>query len=120
MYSGDMKMRTQPVTINGESGVYIEVKKESGTNSVKVAENVKTSIDKVNKSLPPGVKLEILYDSTDMIGGVLDTVIKSAIQGLLLAMGILFFFPEKYQEHHNCRIINPDFHAYNSNVHVFL
>ncbi len=80
------------VTINGESGVYIEVKKESGTNSVKVAENVKASVDKVNKSLPPGVKLEILYDSTDMIGGVLDTVVRSAIQGLLLAMGILFFF----------------------------
>ncbi len=80
------------VTINGESGVYISVKKESGTNSVKVAENVKVSVDKVNKILPPGVTLEVLYDSTEMISGVLNTVIKSAVQGLLLAMGILLLF----------------------------
>ena len=80
------------VKINSESGVYVEVKKESGSNSVNVAREVIASLDDINKTLPSGVKVEVLYDSTEMIGGVLNTVIQSAIQGLVLAMLILLFF----------------------------
>ena len=80
------------VIINDESGVYVEVQKESGTNSVKVAEGVKAALKEINKTLPHGVELEVLYDSTEMIGGVLNTVINSAIQGLILAMVILLLF----------------------------
>ena len=80
------------VKINSGPGVYISIKKESGTNSVNVAEGVLSSLDEINKTLPQGVKLEVLYDSTEMIGGVLDTVIQSAIQGMILAMLILLVF----------------------------
>ena len=80
------------VKINSESGVYIEVQKESGSNSVNVARGVIASLDEVNRTLPAGVKVEVLYDSTKMIGSVLNTVIQSAIQGLVLAMLILLVF----------------------------
>ena len=80
------------VKINSETGVYIEVQKESGSNSVNVAQGVIAALDEVNRSLPAGIKVEVLYDSTEMIGGVLNTVINSAVQGMLLAMFILLFF----------------------------
>lgn len=80
------------VKINSETGVYIEVQKESGSNSVNVAKGVISSLDEVNRSLPAGVRVEVLYDSTEMIGGVLNTVIQSAIQGMILAMLILLIF----------------------------
>ncbi len=57
------------VKINSETGVYIEVQKESGSNSVNVAKGVISSLDEVNRSLPAGVRVEVLYDSTEMIGG---------------------------------------------------
>ena len=57
------------VKINSESGVYVSVKKESGTNSVNVANGVKAALASVNETLPAGIKVEVLYDSTEMIGG---------------------------------------------------
>ena len=80
------------VKINSESGVYISVRKESGTNSVNVAQGVIAALESINKTLPAGINVEVLYDSTEMIGGVLNTVIQSAFQGLILAMLILLFF----------------------------
>ena len=80
------------VKINSESGVYLEVQKESGSNSVNVAQGVIKSLSEINRSLPAGIKVEVLYDSTEMIGSVLNTVIMSAIQGMILAMLILLLF----------------------------
>ena len=80
------------VTINGNNGVYIGVTKESGTNSTEVADNIKGALAEINSSLPAGVSVEVLYDSTIMIRGVINQVLSSLWQGLLLAMLIIFLF----------------------------
>ncbi|MDC7218389.1 MAG: efflux RND transporter permease subunit [Spirochaetales bacterium] len=78
--------------IDGKEGISISVVKESGTNSIQIAEEVLSKLDSINEELPAGVSLEVLYDSTTYINSVMGQVYKSAWQGILLAMAVLFLF----------------------------
>jgi len=80
------------VFINGEPGIYISIQKQSGTNSVEVADNVKDRLVSINRNLPAGVGVEVLSDSTQMIRDSLSQVTNSAVTGAVLAMLVLFVF----------------------------
>ncbi|MDR2110415.1 MAG: efflux RND transporter permease subunit, partial [Spirochaetaceae bacterium] len=80
------------VYVNGQSGVYIQVQSESDSNSVQVANRVRAAMEDINAALPRGITLEVLSDNTSLIGATLNQVYSNAIQGALLAMGILFVF----------------------------
>ncbi|MDR0411941.1 MAG: efflux RND transporter permease subunit [Treponema sp.] len=80
------------VSVNGQSGVYIQVTGESDGNQVLVARQVRDALAGVNRSLPQGVTLEVLSDNTTLIGATLNAVYVNAIEGALLAMAVIFIF----------------------------
>jgi HAE1 family hydrophobic/amphiphilic exporter-1 len=80
------------VYINGETGVYVGVIKQSGTNSVAVADRVFAKLDEIKKTLPADVSLLITSDDTSQIRGMINELVNSALQGAALAMIILFLF----------------------------
>ena len=80
------------VCINGEPGVYISITKQSGKNSVTVANAVYKKIDELRQILPSDVTLEIIRDDTDSIRDTISTLVKSGMQGLILAVIVLFVF----------------------------
>jgi HAE1 family hydrophobic/amphiphilic exporter-1 len=86
------KDATSSVYINGVPGVYISITKQSGENSVTVANAVYKKIEELQKTLPTDISLEIIRDDTDSIRDTLSTLIDSAWQGLVLAVIILFIF----------------------------
>lgn len=83
---------TSTVYINGESGVYVSVTKQSGTNSVNVANKVYERLEEIKEMLPADISLEINEDNTTQIRGMINELINSALQGAGLAMLILFIF----------------------------
>ncbi|HUX20809.1 MAG TPA: efflux RND transporter permease subunit [Spirochaetia bacterium] len=83
---------TRRVYINGEPGVYVSVVKESGANSVQVADAVNASIGKISATLPAGITLEMTSDTTTAIRSSLNQVTSSLLQGGVLAMLVLFVF----------------------------
>jgi HAE1 family hydrophobic/amphiphilic exporter-1 len=83
---------TSTVYINGESGVYVGVTKQSGTNSVAVATKVYDKLEEIQSLLPQDVHLEVTEDQTTQIRDMIQELINSAILGALLAMGILLVF----------------------------
>lgn len=78
--------------VNGVPGIYISVQKQSGTNSVQVADNIRASLDSIRKILPAGVEITTIYDTTKLIRQSLASVSRTAILGALLAMLVLFVF----------------------------
>ena len=84
--------KTREVYINGTPGVYIQLTKQSGENSVSVANAVYKKIDQIKQILPNDVQLEIISDDTVSIRDTISTLIKSAMEGLILAVIILFIF----------------------------
>lgn len=77
---------------NGKEAIGIDVVKQSGSNTVQVAEAVKKEIENIKKSLPTGVKIDLVADnSTSIIDSVKD-VQKTMIEGCILAVVVVFIF----------------------------
>lgn len=80
------------VYINGEPGVFVIVQKQSGTNSVEVADAVRARLPQINQALPIGTEVGVITDTTDIIRASLEQVSTAAITGAVLAVIILFVF----------------------------
>ncbi|MDR0722412.1 MAG: efflux RND transporter permease subunit [Treponema sp.] len=80
------------VSVNGQSGVYIQVTSESDSNQVQVSSRVRAALEGINAALPQGITLEVLSDNTSLISATLNQVYSNALQGALLSMVILFIF----------------------------
>ncbi len=89
--------KTSAVYINGEPGVYINIQKQSGTNSVQVADAVYERIQEIQPVLPSDITLEIISDDTEQIRATLSTLVSSALQGFILAVIILFLFLRSFR-----------------------
>jgi HAE1 family hydrophobic/amphiphilic exporter-1 len=83
---------TSTVYVNGEPGVYISVMKQSGANSVAVAGRVYERLEQIKSLLPPDVSLEVTQDGTVQTRAMIQELISSAIQGIILAMLVLLIF----------------------------
>ncbi|MDR3303389.1 MAG: efflux RND transporter permease subunit [Treponema sp.] len=80
------------VYINGENGVYVSITKQSGANSVAVADKVYERLDLLKQTLPQDVTLDVTEDDTTQIRGMISELVNSAVTGAVLAMAILFLF----------------------------
>ena len=63
-----------------------------GENSAVVTHALKVKLAEVQKFLPPDVKLEVLYDRTELVDNVIRTVQHNLLAGALLVIAILFAF----------------------------
>jgi len=60
-----------------------------GENSLVVADRVKASLAQLQKTLPTGVRIESLYDRTDLVNRTIHTVTKNLLEGGFLVIAIL-------------------------------
>lgn len=87
-----LKDEDSSVLINGESGIYLSVKKKSGGNTVKIAKEVLAALPEIQGTLPADIKLELLNDDSQQILSTQNTLVRSAIEAIVLAMLVIFFF----------------------------
>lgn len=80
------------VYIDGQSGVYVSITKQSDANTVKVASAVNEKLEEIRKVLPSDVTLEVLSDTSRQVRNTISALLESAWQGAILAMLILFLF----------------------------
>ena len=64
-----------------------------GENPSEILKGVKEAIEELNAvKLPPGVRIEPLYDRADLVANTLHTVSHTLIEGLVIVVGVLLFF----------------------------
>jgi cobalt-zinc-cadmium resistance protein CzcA len=63
-----------------------------GENSAVVTHALKAKLAEVQKFLPPDIRLEVLYDRTELVDNVIRTVEHNLLAGALLVIAILFAF----------------------------
>lgn len=78
-------------SLNGKSGVMLQVKKITGANEIKIAEAVKAQIPQL-KSLSKDFEVTMLFDSTVFIKNTLSSVQFDLLLGCFLASLIVFLF----------------------------
>ena len=83
---------TSTVFVNGLPAVMLSVQKQSGTNSVQAARDLRERIERMQRELPQDVRLTELFNTTDIIENSLNQVINTAVFGAGLAVFFLFLF----------------------------
>jgi HAE1 family hydrophobic/amphiphilic exporter-1 len=81
----------QTVRIDDKPGVRFSIRKQSGANTVAVAENVYKELDSIQKFFPQ-IKIQPIFDSSKFITRSIDNLKSAAISGSLLAIFALLFF----------------------------
>jgi HAE1 family hydrophobic/amphiphilic exporter-1 len=76
----------------GKDVVSIQVLRQSGANTVKVADNVRALIEELNTQLPPGVQLLVVHDISDFIKASVHSLIEHLILGSILASAVVWIF----------------------------
>jgi hydrophobic/amphiphilic exporter-1 (mainly G- bacteria), HAE1 family len=82
--------------INGRPGVRLSVQKQSGTNTVQVAENIRAEIERINIEMP-NIKLNVLDDSSVYISRSIHSVQEHALLGAGLVTLIIFLFLRSFR-----------------------
>ncbi len=77
---------------NGRSAVMTLVRKQSDANTLLVAKAVLESRKDIERVLPKGVRLDVLFAQSDMINRALGNVEQTSTQAFLLAFVVLFAF----------------------------
>ncbi|HKR01498.1 MAG TPA: efflux RND transporter permease subunit, partial [Pyrinomonadaceae bacterium] len=88
---GAEEQRTQAM-LNGQPAVTLVVSKQSGQNTVSVADAVKERLREIIPTLPPGFKTEIVGDQSIFIKASLESIQTHLIEGGVLAAIVVFIF----------------------------
>ncbi len=88
---GMAEPRTQ-ASVNGEPTVLLQIRKQSGTNTVEVANNVKQRLADLQTILPAGYELRIVRDEAQFIEASIASVEEHLIVGSILAAIVVFLF----------------------------
>ncbi len=78
--------------LGGESAVGLVVRKQSGTNTVQVAERVKAALARVQAQLPQGSRVALVVDGARFIRASISAVQDDMILGGILAVLVVLLF----------------------------
>lgn len=82
--------------VDSKEALLISIQKQSGSNSVAIAENVIKALPEIAVAFP-GIEITMLYDSTQMIRVTIAEVVSSLIWGILFAVLIIFLFMRNFR-----------------------
>ena len=83
---------TSEAYIGGKSCVMLMIQKQSGKNSVATAEKCRAQVTKILQELPADVQIIEAYNTTDDINNTIKNVVSSLLQGIVLAVVVLYIF----------------------------
>ncbi len=76
----------------GKPAIGLDIVKQSGSNTVVVADSVRKAIEEIRKELPPGVNLDIVSDNSVYIRESVRDVVNTIIEAAVLAVIVVFIF----------------------------
>jgi multidrug efflux pump subunit AcrB len=80
------------VTANGKPAVLLNINRQPDGNTVQIANEVHDEIERIRKTLPPGVEIQPFYDQSIIVGESINSVRDAILLGVILASVILVVF----------------------------
>ncbi len=78
--------------INGELGVRMYIQKQSGGNTVQVAEEVRAALEDLKKDLPADIQIETIFDSSEFIEGSIGNLTSTLMYAMIFVVLVVLFF----------------------------
>lgn len=87
---------TSASRFNGQSSISLDIKKRSDANVVEVSEGVLKRMNEINKTLPEGFELHLVYDKSESVNESIDNVIQNIMIAIALTAVLLLLFLGKF------------------------
>ena len=83
---------TRVVERMGRAGMMVDVQKRSGENTMAVARRVMDKLEEIKVNLPADYSIDLVFDTSDMIGKSIRSVGKTVLWGGLFVVLVTLFF----------------------------
>ncbi len=90
--SDTLKKLTVDERVNSSRGVRIIIQKQSGSNTVKVAQKVKEKIKEIEKDIPTDVKLLELLDTSTFINNSIKSLFQTLLEAFIFVILVVLLF----------------------------
>ncbi|MDR2621745.1 MAG: efflux RND transporter permease subunit, partial [Dysgonamonadaceae bacterium] len=87
-----IQSRIQESYTNEVKGAIIVVQKQSGSNSVSIANKVNKTIPELQKTLPPDIELSLMIDTSDFIQQSIDSLTETILLAFIFVIFVVMFF----------------------------
>ncbi|MFC2120930.1 efflux RND transporter permease subunit [Bacteroidota bacterium] len=78
--------------INGSRGIRMYVMKQSGANTVTVAEDVTNELEIIKKNLPADIQIQTIFDSSEFIKGSVSNLSNTLLYAMIFVILVVLFF----------------------------
>lgn len=93
----DEELEFTKINANGHEAVLIDLVKQEGVNLIDFAKNVTKKTEEIRSQLPPGIVLKPYYNQAAFVSDSIQSVIRSILEGLLLAVFVTFIFLRSFK-----------------------
>ncbi len=80
------------VTADGHAAVLLNIRSQPDGSTLHIARDLRRQIAELRQELPPDMKLAFFYDQSEIVRASVESVWEAIIFGLILSVGILYFF----------------------------
>ena len=87
-----LESRVQENYTNGRRSASIVIQKQSGANTVDIANTVKKQLPELQKNLPPDIEIVAVMDSSDYIRVSIDSLLETILLALIIVGLVVLFF----------------------------
>ncbi len=91
------KEQVSVTRVNGSIAAGLNIIKQSGSNTVKVASDVKKQLDKIRAELPPDIHISLAQDNSVFIRDSINDVLFDIFYGGLLAVIVIYLFLSNFR-----------------------
>lgn len=81
----------------GEPSINMGVVKQATGNPLDLSRAVRAEVEKINETLPPGMRITIVYDSSVFIEQSISQVFTTVAEAVLLVVLVIFFFLRNFR-----------------------
>ena len=78
--------------LDGEPALALQIQKQTGANTVQVADSIKEGVRELQAQMPPGVELRVVQDNSVFIRNSVEDVRTTLILGAILTVLVVFVF----------------------------
>ncbi|GGE19672.1 multidrug transporter AcrB [Aureimonas endophytica] len=78
--------------VNGETGIGLGVVRQAGSSTLEISDRIRAEVDRLNASLPNGVKVSVTSDNAVFINGAIHEVELSLIYAVVIVIAVIFVF----------------------------
>ena len=82
---------------NGDESVFLSISQTAGSNAQQVISDIKKVLEEVEKTYPPGVKANIIMDSSQFLNASIKKVISTLLEAFLLVFLVVFVFLQNFR-----------------------